>query len=247
MTTTCANHTNVAASAFCRTCGKPLCSQCMRDVLGVIYCEHCLAARVGDPTATPHVVPPLPSDPDFVAGQRGLPKPTLAAFLGFIPGVGAFYNGQYQKGIIHVLMFATLITLANHVDEFGILFPFFFLYMAWDAYQTAKARVTGGTVPDPLGINNMFGMEDGKPPFGAQHPVNGGANGNTVGGAGIGPSAARQCGTRPPIAAFVLIGLGVLFLLGDYSQHFVHTFWPTALIAVGVWKGISVWSVRERL
>ena len=42
----CANHSDTAAVAFCRTCGKPLCNQCTRDVRGVIYCESCLAARM---------------------------------------------------------------------------------------------------------------------------------------------------------------------------------------------------------
>ena len=42
----CANHSDIAAVAFCRTCGKPLCNQCTRDVRGVIYCESCLAARM---------------------------------------------------------------------------------------------------------------------------------------------------------------------------------------------------------
>ena len=42
----CATHSDTAAVAFCRTCGKPLCNQCTRDVRGVIYCEACLAARM---------------------------------------------------------------------------------------------------------------------------------------------------------------------------------------------------------
>jgi len=48
----CATHNDLAAVAFCRTCGKPLCNQCTRDVRGVIYCEACLAARMeGAPPA----------------------------------------------------------------------------------------------------------------------------------------------------------------------------------------------------
>ena len=82
--------------------------------------------------------------------------PTLAAFLGFIPGVGAFYNGQYQKGVVHVLMFPALIMLTDREGIFGILIPFYFFYMAWDAYMTARSKVTGEAVPDPLGINNLF-------------------------------------------------------------------------------------------
>ena len=49
----CANHSDQAAVAFCRSCGKPLCNQCTRDVRGVIYCESCLAARMEGATAAP--------------------------------------------------------------------------------------------------------------------------------------------------------------------------------------------------
>ena len=36
----CANHPDIAPVAYCRTCGKPLCANCTRDVKGVIYCEN---------------------------------------------------------------------------------------------------------------------------------------------------------------------------------------------------------------
>src|ERR1700722_5857643 len=50
----CPNHNDAAAVAFCRTCGKPLCGTCTRDVRGVIYCEPCLAARLeGTPPPPP--------------------------------------------------------------------------------------------------------------------------------------------------------------------------------------------------
>src|SRR5438270_10580702 len=96
----CATHNDVAAVAFCRTCGKPLCNQCTRDVRGVIYCESCLAARMegaAAPGAAPspgfvppgqNVYPPMGSArPPVNAG----PNPTVAGILsGFFPfGVGA--------------------------------------------------------------------------------------------------------------------------------------------------------------
>ena len=51
----CATHNSVAAMAYCRTCGKPLCANCTRSVHGVIYCEGCLAARLEgiQPTVPP--------------------------------------------------------------------------------------------------------------------------------------------------------------------------------------------------
>ena len=54
----CATHSDTAAVAFCRTCGKPLCNQCTRDVRGVIYCESCLAARLEGTAPAAGFVPP---------------------------------------------------------------------------------------------------------------------------------------------------------------------------------------------
>ncbi len=45
----CIHHPDNAVSAYCQNCGKPLCSQCVRSVAGVIYCEPCLAAKLGVP------------------------------------------------------------------------------------------------------------------------------------------------------------------------------------------------------
>jgi len=240
--TACANHAGTPAAAYCRTCGKPLCEECKRDVRGVIYCEECIAARL-EGTAPPHA---------FTTGGTvsppGTPNPTLAAFLGIIPGVGAFYNGQYQKGIVHVLMFPGLIMLAEHVsDYFGVLFPFYFFYMMWDAYMTAKSRITGEPVPDPLGINNMFGLDAP-----ARAPAPAAAVGDTAPGATSQPTQAPGGAppapwnpSRAPVGAFVLIGLGVLFLLGDISHRLVENALPVLLIAIGLWKGISRLQMTE--
>ena len=105
----CANHSDIAAVAFCRTCGKPLCQTCTRDVRGVIYCESCLAARLDGTAPAAGFVPPAqtvypPGGPAYVqpgAASSG-PNPTVAGILaGFFPiGVGAVYAGQYAKGLI---------------------------------------------------------------------------------------------------------------------------------------------------
>lgn len=243
----CANHPTVPATAFCRTCGKPLCDQCKKEVRGVVYCEDCLVAHLQNvmpPPASAGV--PAPGMP-YVDPQTGyvrppsLPNPTLAAFLGFIPGVGAFYNGQYQKGIVHVLIFPMLIMLANQNDVFGFLFPCYFLYMAWDAYKTARSRITGEPVPDPLGINNLFGMET---PVVGTASAAAGTEAGAAEGAGAPPTPKPGTMAGAPIGAIVLIGLGVLFLLGDMSRHLFNNFWPVILIAIGVWKGVAVWEVK---
>ena len=149
----CANHPDVPAVAYCRTCGKPLCSGCGRDVRGVIYCEECLASHVSG------VVPPPGSIavPPGVEPSTSTPSPTLAAILGFIPGVGAMYNGEFAKGFVHVLIFATLIWMTQELNGiFGVCIAAFEIYMPIEAYKTARAREMGLPSPDPFGFNNFF-------------------------------------------------------------------------------------------
>src|SRR5512142_2222388 len=100
----CAVHNQTQAVAYCRTCGKALCEECKRDVMGAIYCEPCIAARLQGSTAgatvpgatVPGAVPPPPP-----ASVPGAPNPVVAGILGFIPGVGAMYNGQFVKAFAH--------------------------------------------------------------------------------------------------------------------------------------------------
>src|ERR1700734_2543697 len=108
---TCNYHPHVPPPAFCPFCGKPLCKDCVRNVGGSVYCEACLAERLRGTGAG------APATPMFT----GTPHPMLAALLGFIPGVGAMYNGQYAKAIAHVVIFAVLASLSDHVGPFGIL------------------------------------------------------------------------------------------------------------------------------
>ncbi len=230
----CANHADVPATAFCRTCGKPLCTSCARDVRGVIYCEECLASHLSGtmPPPGPAAVPP------GAKPSTGLPSPGLAAILGFIPGVGAMYNGEYAKGFIHVVIFATLIWMADNVNGlFGLAIAAFVIYMPIEAYKTARAKEMGLPAPDPFGLNNLF------TPAGSAKPVSGVAasvvpvEGNPA-GLPDGQPMDAECGpSRVPIGAFVLIGLGMLFLLDEIGVlhfHNIWRFWPLVLIALGV-------------
>jgi hypothetical protein len=239
----CANHPDAPAVAYCRTCGKPLCSVCAKDVRGVVYCEDCLAAHVSGTMPPPGAVVP-PAEP-----PPGTPSPTLAAVLGFIPGVGAMYNGEFAKGFIHVLIFATLIWMSDHVSGiFGLGIAAFVIYMPIEAYKTARAKEMGLPAPDPLGLNNLFSSAP------AASRVAPGVASVPPGATGVTPSASdvpptdvptptdaavidEPCSRRVPIGAFVLIGLGVLFLLGEMGAlnfDWIWRFWPLILIAIGV-------------
>jgi len=144
----CVNHPDVAAAAYCQNCGKPLCTGCMRSVGGVIYCEPCLAARLSPPFQGGTAYPD--------ANLTGLhAHPVLAGLLGFIPGVGAMYNGQYIKALAHVLIFAVFVSLSDKSFVFALLLAAWVFYQVFDAAQTAKARRDGLPLPNPFGLNDL--------------------------------------------------------------------------------------------
>jgi len=213
----CANHPDVAAVAYCRTCGKPLCSSCTRDVKGVIYCESCLAARLEGSMPPP---PPVYS-PVVNAGQRAVPpgtsgpNPTVAGILaGFFPfGVGAVYCGQYAKGLANLLILTGLIWGQATTDSdgmhvfLGLAIGFFYFYQIIDAVRTARAVQTGQPVPDPFGLGKTFTTGD------------------------------KIDASRIPTGAIVLIVLGVLFMLHNLGFWFLGfgRLWPLILIGIGAW------------
>jgi Domain of unknown function (DUF5668) len=228
----CAVHTDTPAAAYCRTCGKALCEHCKRDVMGAIYCEPCIAARLQGATATQNQSVVVPA----AATVPGTPSPGVAMLLGFIPGVGAMYNGQFMKGFIHVLIFVMLIIAADNVSGlFGILIGFFIVYMAFDAYKTAEAKRLGLPLPDPLGLDRLFGLQEGQHTRAAVASVPVAAQTSGAATYVEQPQAAAAPRDNTPVGAIILIALGVIFLLGNVVSFSLHKFWPLILIGVGLW------------
>jgi TM2 domain-containing membrane protein YozV len=142
---------------FCQDCGKPLTQATVRTVGTGVFCEPCLTARVGatTPPSSYAAVPPYTAVPPQAA-VASEPSPVLAALLGFIPGVGAMYNGQFAKGIVHLLIFAILVSLADNVNGiFGLFVAGWIFYMAFEAYHTAVARRDGLPLPNAFGFNDI--------------------------------------------------------------------------------------------
>jgi len=186
-TITCANHPELPVASFCRTCGKPLCTACRRLVAGTVFCsEHVPAnapasAPFSPAPDPPSSVPPSPAyaypvnDNPYTAPlpqppRAGRSSPALALLLGLIPGVGAIYNGQYAKGLVHAIVFGLLITAISshslHGFEplLGILIGVFFFYMAFEAHRTAHKLAAGEPVEE---FSSLVGMGDSGFPTGA--------------------------------------------------------------------------------
>ena len=229
----CATHNDLAAVAFCRTCGKPLCGNCTRDVRGVIYCEACLAARLEGTAPAAGFVPPQTPYQQVMDQGLGMkvppgpasgPNPAVAGMLaGIFPiGVGAIYTGQYTKGLAHLVIAVLMIVgVGSDVPWYvktliGISMGFFYFYQILDSVRTAKAIQAGEPVPDPFGLVQTFG------------------------GGGEKISTAKV-----PTGAVVLIGLGVLFLLHTMGvfEFGLDRFWPLILIFLGVWLFAKNWGL----
>ena len=210
----CAVHTDVDAVGYCRNCGKAMCSTCVRPVRDVLYCEDCLATIMGIPAATPAALPgPLVPPPGALpppVPSRPTSSPGVAFVLGLFPGLGAVYNGEYNKAIIHLVIFIALIlglVSASNADEFSVLavtalallLAGFVFYMAFDAMRVAQAKSVGQTVNDPL----------------------------------------EEFSKNLPLGPVILIGIGALLLLSNFRVfEFLHLslwrLWPLIFIAVGV-------------
>ena len=214
----CYLHPEAQASAFCRSCGRPLCALCLRTVDGTVYCQDHSPEAAYTASAKPNPTT-AGSNPYFQAPSpaTGAPhlqnSPGLAFVLGWIPGVGAIYNGQYLKGLVHAIIFGLLISLTNSADGTSgqpllvMMVIAFMFYMAFEAYHTAKKRQLGLVIEEWSSL--------------------------------VGNSAAAS---RAPIGPIVLIAIGVLFLLDtlhllDFRQ--IAPFWPVLLILVG---GYMLWT-----
>jgi len=219
----CLNHPEAPAVAYCRECGKPLCEACRREADGTLYCEeHVPGAAWASPPPPPAPPPPpspytAPEPGPFTTSQPPRPSmsdpgssPGLAFLLGFIPGVGAIYNGQYVKGFIHVVIFGVLIAIVNDDQMsgnmqplFGMMIAVWVFYMAFEAYHTAKRRQLGQPVDEFSSIVPRAG-----------HPA------------------------RFPLAPTVLIAVGLLFLLHNLNILRIGElirYWPVALICLGAY------------
>jgi TM2 domain-containing membrane protein YozV len=206
-----------------------MCPECQHPAFGSVYCDVHLPAPppvsaqlpVSGYPASPYVPPayatsPVSSPYTTPAGSytaQAVPDesvhPVLALLLGLIPGVGAIYNGQYAKGLVHTVVFGLLVsTIVNSHDGgmealLGIMIGAWVFYMAFEAYHTARKRRFGVTVEE---FPSQFDFRAG--------------------------------GGKIPAGAILLIGLGFILLLDTTNIISIDDFgkyWPVGLILVGVY------------
>ena len=205
------NHPDTPATAYCRQCGKPLCEECRRSAAGTIFCAEHLP---GTETTASQASGAADSRSEGYRRMEG--SPALAFVLGFIPGVGAIYNGQYAKGLIHAVIFGILVSLLDsrrflsyqHAPPevlLAMLLVAWIFYMPFEAYHTAVRRRVHAPVEEYSSLVDLS------------------------------PEAPSR---RYPLGPVILIALGVLLLLNTLDLlnfELIARFWPVLLIAAGVY------------
>src|SRR5690242_17174479 len=127
----CAFHSTNLASARCSSCDRSLCAACDHRIKGYPYCQDCIVAGIemlkhrtaGEPRRT-----------------REEKSPLAALLLGLVPGLGAAYNGQPVKALVHFMITAGLWTLADVFDSslevvFALAGLAFYAYSLYDAFR----------------------------------------------------------------------------------------------------------------
>lgn len=95
----------------------------------------------------PQPPPPRPPADPFVASAAQ--KPVRAAVCALIPGIGAVYNREYEKAVIHFSIFAGLAYMADTIPVFGLAAFCFYVFTVIDAYRSAEAIVRRGGLAKP--------------------------------------------------------------------------------------------------
>ena len=87
---------------------------------------------------------PPPTQPGFLAH-----KPSRAALCAVIPGIGAVYNREYGKAVVHFSVFAGLALIAEAVELFGLAAFAFYVFTIIDSYRSAEAIARGHSAQSP--------------------------------------------------------------------------------------------------
>jgi len=135
----CAYHQTNAAVIQCNRCLRPLCPACDHRIKGFPFCQDCIVAGVES----------LRQQTRTSGGHqaRRRSSPFVATLLSMIvPGLGAAYNGQTSKAIVHFAIYASFFQMATLTDAM----PFFilgvvatWLFAAVDACRSAQLIRSG--------------------------------------------------------------------------------------------------------
>jgi hypothetical protein len=138
----CAYHPKNPAVVQCNQCVRRLCSACDHRIRGFPFCQDCIVAGV-------ELLRQQAQTSNTSASYRKT-SPVVATLLSFVPGLGAAYNGQTAKAIVHFAIFASffqmaVLTQGVHFFVLGVLGTW--LFAAVDACRTAQL-IRAGLTPE---------------------------------------------------------------------------------------------------
>src|SRR5260370_6217165 len=140
----CANPTKIPAVVQCCHCARTLCPACDHRIRGFPFCQDCIVAGVEMLNYQ------RSRSPDAFVIRRKT-SPFVATLLSlFVPGLGAAYNGQTSKALVHFAIFASFFQMAVVTD--GVTFFVLgvigtWLFSAVDSCRTAQLT-RAGLAPD---------------------------------------------------------------------------------------------------
>src|SRR5215213_3048287 len=130
----CSYHPLNVSHAQCGSCGRSLCTVCDHRIKGYPYCQDCIVMGVEGLSRRNH----------HAGGSRKSAR--LAALCAVLPGMGAVYNRQNLKAIVHFVSIVGLFQLTD-VHFFDAFFALagvvFYFYSILDAYRTARRIAEG--------------------------------------------------------------------------------------------------------
>lgn len=140
----CAYHTRNPAVVQCNRCARPLCPACDHRIKGFPFCQDCIVTGV-------EMLRQQESRQSSSPILMRKSSPAVATLLSFIcPGLGAAYNGQTSKALVHFAIFASFFQMAIVTDGlllFVLGFIGTWMYAAVDACRTAQL-IRSGLAPD---------------------------------------------------------------------------------------------------
>lgn len=134
----CAYHPIQSASARCHSCRRMLCTACDHRIKGNPHCQDCIVAGI-----TLLSRANVGGRPEREAKSRW-----VALALGIIPGLGAAFNGQNVKALVHFAVTAGLMTLSDIFSwpleaVLGLAGFGFYCYSLYDAFASAQRQRNG--------------------------------------------------------------------------------------------------------
>ena len=165
----CQNHPEIPATAYCRSCGKPLCDQCRRMLTEPFI------ARSMRPLPRPGPGPMRrPSRPARRASRGAMRVLRRLARAGLFPGLDPRGRRHLQRPVCqrpgargylrHAGEHHRFAARSRGLEPlFGMLLAVWMFYMAFEAYHTARKRRNGEPVDEYSSLINLRGRNDQVP------------------------------------------------------------------------------------